>query len=56
MTTLLHPFSSSLSYLKTYLGLLTVSAMQMNVGLHGLDHIPSIQNCLGSLSSACIAL
>lgn len=45
-----------LSSLKTYLGLLTVCAMQLNAGLHGLDHVPSIQNCLVSLSSAWIAL
>lgn len=54
MTTLC-PFSHSLSCLKTYLGLLTLSAMQLNVGLHGLDHVPSIENCLlGSLSSGWI--
>lgn len=53
MTILLCPLSYSLFCLKTYLGLLAVSVIQLNLGLHGLDHISSIQNChLQRLSSA----
>jgi len=41
------------SCLKIYLSWLAVSATQLNLGLLGLDHIPSIQNCLpGCLSRA----